>query len=149
MLLLIISNPYGLNLKNIVSRWIKIHSVNSYPKTILPHPRKHIIAPCSGNLLNNEDISGYEIEEYVDGGTKATEKGQAFKKYYSENKTFLMNWLKNNGLNDDIVKLNTIRKDLITISDGINNKINNLFSEWKMVYYLTEDEMNLHELVQW
>jgi len=66
-------------------------------------------------------------------------------KFTFQNKEELNRWLSESKINQDITHFQEIRMDLIKANDELTRKIEELLLDWKIEYYLTEDEMHLDE----
>ncbi|MHB8163605.1 MAG: hypothetical protein ACYDDV_04540 [Methanoregula sp.] len=84
-----------------------------------------------------------------DGGMRLFEAQtqKKFIKYINENKALILNWLLSSPAKDDVTIFRSSLENIISDIDQINDQINGLFLAWKVKYGLTEEEMNLRDLL--
>ncbi len=92
-----------------------------------------------------DSLELYNIEDFLDDHLLAERQFYQFTKFVSQNKEELNRWLSESIIKNDIAQFKKARADLIETIDELINKIEELLLDWKVEYYLTEDEMHLDE----
>nr|WP_321349989.1 hypothetical protein [uncultured Methanoregula sp.] len=102
-----------------------------------------------GNPMNNYCISLDDIESQKENFLNSPRKDRRqfydLAEFIVKNKVELNQWLSESNIKNDIILFQKMRMNLIKTIDGLSEKIEELLLDWKIEYYLTEDEMHLNE----